>query len=691
MRGFYTFISLRIILWMLSFCSVTVLSAQSKLDLSLLRLQRQQERQVVSMVRNGSARAEVRDTILTVIAVLQKGCELPTQELEEMGIAIGTRVGRVATLRVPVSRLDELSAIPDIESLSANHRHHPACFNTRAETGVGQIHNGTWSLQDYPISERYTGQGVLLGIIDTGIEYNHLNFLDPETGASRLKGALLYRPEEGAADSVREYYTEPQQIDTLTTDCVTNAHGTHTAGVAGGSYLALDQQGMAPESDLMLCGTSVLEDDRLIDALVQTFARADELGEPCVVNLSIGNPIGWKDGQSPLNLVCDALTDGGEAPGRVIVFSAGNDGAKSYVVNHELRDTLPVYLLLEPHKQKGESFYYNPNLDVYCSDSLPLTLEYLLYDTLLQTFSPLPFEQHLLDTLEAGHGSCRHLILDADTCCMTPYPHNLMACRIKGHPGSHFSIYYINNVSVSYAILQREDEYHWLQGSPEGSISDLCTTPAVLSVGAYSAVDTLVNVFGRVHHPVAPSGDVCAFSSYGRSMQGIPYPDVLCPGASVVSSFSRFWADKIAYYYTSGRYLDSPMMYVLTPDSEGPTYYWIHAVGTSQSSPVLAGIIALWLQACPTLSVRQIREILQQTSIFDEACAQAPGGALQAGLGKVDAVAGLQAVLSHVSLPITQSGVEQSDIHYNLYGQKLSRHASTRGLCIVNGTKVWKR
>lgn len=688
MRGVLSFSLLRLFVVMLYFCAVSIVSAQSKLDLSLLKIQKQHETRGLSLLRSCTFQEEKEDEPLTVIATIRKGSNLPINELEQIGVTVGTCIGRVATLRVPASRLRDLSDLAGIESLSANRRHQVSCFNTRLETGVCQIHDASWSTTQQ-IS--YTGKGVLLGIIDTGIEYNHLNFLDPETGATRLKGAILYRPEEGAADSVREYYTEPQQIDTLTTDCVTNAHGTHTAGVAGGSYLALGQQGMAPEADLMLCGTSVLEDDRLIDALVQTFARAEELDEPCVVNLSIGNPVGWKDGLSPLNLVCDALTEGGEASGRIIVFSAGNDGAKSYVVNHKFLDAEPVYVLLEPHMQKGEAFYFNPNLDVYCSDSLPLTLEYQLYDTLCHAFSPLPFEQHLLDTLEAGHDSRRHLIIDADTCCLTPYPHNLLACRIQGNPGTTFSLYYINNVSVSYAILPREDEYHWLHGSPEGSISDLCTTPSVLSVGAYSAVDSLVNVFGRVHHPVAPCGQVCDFSSYGFSAQGQPYPDVLCPGASVVSSFSRFWADKVAYYYTNGRYLDSPMMYVQTPDSEGPTYYWIHAVGTSQSSPVLAGIIALWLQACPTLSVRQIREILQQTAVFDNACVQAPGGAIQTGFGKVDAVAGLQAVLSQSSSPIISLTPQPTDTYYNLQGQKLSRQEFSRGLCIINGVKVWKR
>lgn len=672
-------ISLFLLLLLLSL-SLPV-SSQSKMDLPLLRALNRQK-------SIDELRPEQEQLLVSVI--LAPEGSLQEDLLQDLQATIVTQIGRVVSLKLPVSSLERLTQLPSIERIESNRRHQLTCHNTRVETGVSLLHEGFWS-KDSGLGSVLTGRGVLLGIIDTGIEYNHLNFRNPDTGATRLKGAVLYRPEEGSADSIRECFFRPEQIDTLTTDNFNNAHGTHTAGVAGGSYRGLGEQGMAPEADLMLCGTSVLEDDRLIDALKQTFARAEELGEPCVVNLSIGNPIGWKDGKSPLCLVCDSLTQGGNAPGRIIVFSAGNDGAKEYVSHHQFRDTLSVYTLLQPHRQKGESFYYNPNLDVYCSDSLPLQLDYLLYDTLLHEFRPMPFEQHLLDTIEAGHDFRRHLILDADTCDMRPYPNCLLAGCFRGQIGSAFTLYYINNEAVSYALLPGGAETHWLEGTSVGSISDLCTTPSVLSVGAYSAVDTLVNVFGRTHYPLAEKDQVCSFSSYGYSLQGQPLPDVLCPGASVVSSYSRFWEDKITYYYTSGRNLDSPMMHVVTPDPEGPTYYWIHAVGTSQSSPVLAGIIALWLQACPTLTVNQIRDILRQTSRFDEACVQAPRGPLQAGMGKVDAVAGLQAVLALADLPTIEALKPTARRSYNLMGQPLRPGFAARGLTIMDGRKVWQK
>lgn len=674
-----------LIILILFFCFAGLLPAQSKMDLKLLRAVE-------------SVRAKDRNTDwqsceaqrITVLAILQREAVLPRDYFESLDVRIGTQVGRVVTLEMPQNRLEELSAHHSIESLQANRTYKVSCLNAREESGAAILHDASSSMA-HGLERSYTGKGVLIGMVDTGIQYNHINFRNPENGETRLKGAVLYRPEEGAADSIREYFTRASQIDTLTTDYPEAAHGTHTTGVAGGSYPGLNMQGMAPEADLMLCGTSVLEDDRIIDALQMTFARADELGEPCVVNLSLGNPVDWKDGKSAICLACEALTDNGNAPGRAIVFSSGNDGNKNFTIDYQFADTMPVYTMLQPAVIKGKTCYINPNIDVYCSDSLPVELDFLLYDTLAHELEDLPFEQHLLDTLEVGHDNRRHLSIDCDTCDMQSLQHKLFAARIRGSVGSQVTLYYINNNSVSYAMSDFGLGDRWLSGSSAHSISDLCCTDAVLSVGAYSAVDSLSNVFGKTIYPWSPRGEVCSFSSYGPSCDGTPKPDVIAPGASVVSSFSSYWEDKIIYYYTSGRYLTSPMMYVVIPEGESLPYYWTQDVGTSMSAPVVAGIVAMWMEACPTLSVNDIRSILQKTSRFDADCFNAPGGVIQSGFGKVDAVAGMKEVLAMSGIEEIRKAAPKTSSWFNLQGQKIGTKDLPQGLYAGGGRKVFIR
>lgn len=571
------------------------------------------------------------------------------------------------------------------------------CMATRQDTRVCLVQD-VQSAINQGLDHAYTGQGVLVGIIDTGIEYGHLNFRDPQTGATRLSAALLYRSEEGSPDEIREYYDNPLQLDTITTDTYSNAHGTHTAGIAAGSYPLLGQQGMAPQADLMLCGTSALTDERLIDALRYTFARADELHVPCVINLSIGNPVDWKDGLTPFCMACDSLTDRGNAPGRIIVLSAGNDGNKSFSSSHAFIDGSPVYALLQPSRFHDQTAYLNPNIDTYCSDSLPLSLDYVLFDTITHEFTDCPFEQHLLDTLEASHYGRRHLCLDADTCLLGAYPHKLLAARFSASQPMSMTTYYINEQSVNFAILSGPDD-HWLHGSPDHSISDLCCTDAVVSVGAYSAVDSVVNIFGRQLAALSPRGEVCAFSSYGLTADGTPKPDVLCPGASVISSFSSFWKNKIDYYCNIDLFPTSPMIHVVTPQPEDTpwyraddaerTYYWTNAVGTSQSSPAMAGIIALWLEANPSLSVRDIRDIIQRTARFDQQCLAAPGGIIQSGNGKADALAGLLEVIRQTQA-IEQIDAPQqihSDTYYDLMGRNIY-HKHYNSIPLIHNRKI---
>lgn len=130
------------------------------------------------------------------------------------------------------------------------------------------------------------------------------------------------------------------------------------------------------------------------------------------------------------------------------------------------------------------------------------------------------------------------------------------------------------------------------------------------------------------------------------------------------------------------------MMYVLTPEGESRTYYWIHSVGTSQSSPVVAGIIALWMEACPTLTVNEIRSILQKTSRLDDYCLRAPGGPIQSGFGKVDAVAGMKEVLSMSGIETIRQDKPTSPLIFNLFGQPVRKQTNKEGLFIKEGRKI---
>lgn len=82
----------------------------------------------------------------------------------------------------------------------------------------------------------------------------------------------------------------------------------------------------------------------------------------------------------------------------------------------------------------------------------------------------------------------------------------------------------------------------------------------------------------------------------------------------------------------------------------GTTYEFGAMSGTSMATPYMSGICALWLEADPTLTHTQIRDIAQSTAVSDSYCTTGnyytkQGDGNQAGAGKVDAYAGLKYIL----------------------------------------------
>lgn len=65
------------------------------------------------------------------------------------------------------------------------------------------------------------------------------------------------------------------------------------------------------------------------------------------------------------------------------------------------------------------------------------------------------------------------------------------------------------------------------------------------------------------------------------------------------------------------------------------------------ATPVVTGIMALWLQAFPNLTVDEVRKALFSTAIVDTNTGNVPNG--DYGYGKVDAFAGLNFLLSEIS------------------------------------------
>ena len=94
---------------------------------------------------------------------------------------------------------------------------------------------------------------------------------------------------------------------------------------------------------------------------------------------------------------------------------------------------------------------------------------------------------------------------------------------------------------------------------------------------------------------------------------------------------------------SNNRYYETyPYEIAATTDGTRP-YTWVGMQGTSQAAPHVAGALTLWLEADPTLTVQECKEIIQQTAVRDEFVKS--GIQAQWGAGKFDAYEGLKEVL----------------------------------------------
>ena len=172
----------------------------------------------------------------------------------------------------------------------------------------------------------------------------------------------------------------------------------------------------------------------------------------------------------------------------------------------------------------------------------------------------------------------------------------------------------------------------WVYGTPDGNISDLVTGDGVISVGAYCSCTGVPTLGGTVDYGGSELGDIAYFSSYGKDMNGISRPTVTAPGYVVVSCLNRFDTEETSS--TSGK--------TYVQDVDGSTYLWGTMYGTSQSAPVVAGTIALWLEANAELNPDEVMQLLEQSSTRDEFVNR--GNADKWGYGKLNALKGLQII-----------------------------------------------
>lgn len=254
--------------------------AQSKLDLqSLTRMQELKEQVETSALQKGMTpqKAAMQETI-DVVVKMKDGVE--AKSLAEQGFEVKAGRGEVAVVTLPLSRIEELNNVEDVESIGYGQKFNMKLTVAHPQTGVDKIHSGEG------LSMPYKGKGVLIADVDQGFDPSHPFFLDKD-GNTRVK--LYYKGGKS--------YTDPAAVVAAGTDTYDTYHGSHVIGIAGG-YFSNDDftiSGVAPESDLAMATYQYGYDTELITIVEKLANFAAECKEPLVINLSLGDNNGPHD------------------------------------------------------------------------------------------------------------------------------------------------------------------------------------------------------------------------------------------------------------------------------------------------------------------------------------------------------------------------------------------------------------
>lgn len=545
--------------------------------------------------------------------------------------------------------------------------------------------------RQYTAESGYDGTGVVVGVIDTGLDVAHPDFLDAD-GKTRVAWMIQRSDPRGVHSSLEQKFgcTSANQspcaiFDAADIDALiqTNpdgaprdfdGHGTHVTSIAagnGGISLgpAHPYGGMAPGATLVISSPSPdgggFSDPDILNAARFIFDRAESMGMPAVVNVSLGSDFGPHDGTSALEKGLAALV-GPDFPGRSIVVAAGNSGEL-----YRLGDDGPYGVHTEAHvspnattrvvlQTAGAEGTIDGGGFVWVTfrpgDDVRVGLEGPNGASWIGLTDPGDEAGHEDDDITAG--VVNNLVnnktnLTDDTNGAVVFWEGKwdgagdIAVLLSGSGDAQLWVAPTGGalpgpgrLSLSFARSLRNGTIT-VPASHRELIAVGCTLNRLSWRPGYNdQIEISIQSFGGLDPAVDDS--TCYFSAAGPLPDGSMKPDILAPGGLVAGAMSR---DANPYFNPNSIFLTPGC-----PDPGKPCFVVdeFHALtsGTSMSSPHVAGAVALLFSANPNLTQGEILEILQ-------AGARRPTGVVpydyQQGVGALDVLGSVSVLEERMS------------------------------------------
>jgi subtilisin family serine protease len=536
------------------------------------------------------------------------------------------------------------------------------------------------------IDQGLDGSGVLVGVADTGLDVTHPDFLDAQ-GHTRVAWLLdLSEPPRGVHADLEQKFGVASSVGSVLAGAVWSAadidaaiasgdtstlphdevgHGTLVTACAAGNGLGGKSvyRGIAPGATILMAritgaGTASIDTDDVLLGVGFLFDRASALGMPIVVNLSLGSDFGPHDGTMAWEQALASFV-GPDHPGRALVAAAGNSGSiapedgplvhQNVHVSSGATTRVPIPALAS--KEGGVQVW----VAMHAGASLRVGLD----------GPDGTWIDPVADAASAGKqtGGYQAAVYNGSEPADSPVPaqsHGAVVAWQGAWPGGTYAVRLTGDGTADLYVEGTGDAagpggapLGFAEGVRESTVNLPATVPSIIGVGCTINKRSWTDLDGHQHDLVVPlldppggtpdsdglargavDGEPCWFSSAGPTLTGVPKPDIMAPGAAIVGALSQQAVPPAPASIFSDSECDTRNCEVI--DS-------LHGVsaGTSFSSPIVAGAVAVMLQHDPTLTEDTILAALQGgahplrgAAPFDD----------QAGAGEVDLLGAVAAV-----------------------------------------------
>ena len=576
------------------------------------------------------------------------------EELTKAGAKIYLRKGNLIYANANVSSLSALSKIGSVKRIGLlkpmNIPKPPASQTAPSFDFPSRGGDQKTLLKNNFNKQGLTGKGVIIGIIDSGIDWTHPDFIRAD-GTSRVLflwdvtdnswqnsgGTIGSVPPVFGEKNERlpgTIYTNEQINNALKNKVKVNSldkvgHGTAVAGTAAGNgrgaangTFPADYQGVAPDADFIV--VKVGDCDESVSALAAIGAlwaadTAKQLKRPAVLNVSLGSQYTTHDGNTEEEKLFDGISDEINGFGIPIVVAAGNEGRLSLHAEDkfgprrvgqidigsqpiEANVNQPSLLLANFSKQDDWGMVFRSTNPIFLgTDNKPASVYLYKSGGKLQVETDSPpaneamFNQFLQTIRRTEQETNESLVMQLVEGQYVFYGFGASEKVLNGR----FDLYLPGQAGASFGL---GTEKRYMISSPGNAAK-------VITVGSSDFRSEWENADGQISRFNLREGEVSDYSNPGPRRDGLTKPEIVAPGRYTVASLSKFSIPENGGCKSSMvAGVDQRKIFITKSTNH---LAWS---GTSAATPFVTGVIALMLQKNPNLTPDKIKQILTKTA-----------------------------------------------------------------------------